>query len=197
MIPVAIPAWTASGLLPPIDPNRPTSSERSPYFVSLSELVLRFNTSAERRTVLDGFLRYRSRLHAVGLISGFQWLDGSFFENIEEIEGRVPRDIDVVTYYRLPQGISQADVLSRDPSIFPRTKAERLAMKDVYNVDAFLVDLGTPPDRLVERSAYWYGVWSHRRDSRWKGYLSVDLAPEEDHIAAETLKSPPTPGGTS
>jgi hypothetical protein len=90
MSPVAIPAWTAEGVLPPIDAAQPVSTERSPYAVSLTDYVLRFGDTPGRRTVLDGLLRYRAALHALGLVSGFQWLDGSFLEHVERIEGRPP-----------------------------------------------------------------------------------------------------------
>ncbi len=193
---VAIPSWTAAGLLPPLDPALPASTERSPYPVSLSEIVLRYGTSPRRREILGGFLKYRSRLHAVGLVVGFQWLDGSFLENIELIEGRGPNDLDVVTFFRLPAGTSQGQVFAREPAVFPRTGTERQAFKSLYNVDAYLVDLATPSDRLVEMSAYWYSMWSHRRNERWKGYLTVDLDPHEDGTAAAHLATPPAPGGT-
>ena len=102
MAPVAIPTWTADGVLPPINASHPVSPMRSPYVVSLTDYVLRFGDTAERRTILEGFLRYRAALHAAGLVQGFQWLDGSFLEHIELTEGRAPNDIDVVTFYRLP-----------------------------------------------------------------------------------------------
>lgn len=35
--------------------------------------------------MLDGLLRKRAALHAAGLIQGFQWLDGSFLEHVENI----------------------------------------------------------------------------------------------------------------
>lgn len=193
---VAIPPWAPTGLLPPIDVARPASLERSPYHVSLLDLVMRFNTSPERRAILDGLFRYRSALHDVGLISGFQWLDGSFLENIELLEGRAPKDLDVVTFFQLPTGCSQAEVRARNPGLFPGTKVERRAFKDVYNMDAYLVDLATPAVQLVERSTYWYSMWSHRRDARWKGYLTVDLAPADDGTAVAYLRAAPAAGAT-
>jgi hypothetical protein len=75
---VAIPGWTPDGVLPPINAGQPVSIERSPYVVSLTDYVLRFGDTPDRRAVLSGFLGYRAALHSVGLISGFQWLDGSF-----------------------------------------------------------------------------------------------------------------------
>ncbi len=77
-----IPDWNAAGLLPPVDPRAPTRLARSPYRMALTELVLRFAHSPERRAVLEGFFAYRAALHAAGLIQGFVWLNGSFLEHM-------------------------------------------------------------------------------------------------------------------
>ena len=109
--------------------------------MSLSELVLRFGTSPERRRILDGFLRYRGRLHAAGLRTGFQWLDGSFLENIELIESRLPNDLDVVTFFSLAPGDTQLAAQARAPDAFPRNSHERAVFKAAFFVDPYLVDL--------------------------------------------------------
>jgi hypothetical protein len=191
MSPVAIPAWTADGVLPPINASQPVSPERSPYVVSLTDYVLRFSDTAERRTVLDGLLRYRAELHAAGLVAGFQWLDGSFLEHVERIEGRAPRDVDVVTFYRLPPGRTQRDVVSATPSLF----LDHAGVKATYFVDGYHEHLGMEAEKLTRRTAYWYSVWSHRRTQLWKGFVQVDLAPAEDATAAATLASLSSQGG--
>jgi len=66
MTTVTIPAWNAQGLLPPIDSDS-VSPRRSPYTVSLKDLVMRFATSPERRAVLQVFLGYRHALHKMSL----------------------------------------------------------------------------------------------------------------------------------
>ena len=129
------------------------------------------------------------------MTDGFQWLDGSFLENIEVIEARSPNDLDVVTFFRLPAGTSQAEIRTRAPDAFPQTRAERSVFKSVFFVDPYLVNLGAPPERLVRSSTYWYSVWSHRRDSNWKGYLQIDLNPAADAAAASYLSLPPATGG--
>lgn len=188
-----IPDWTSTGVIPPVNPLTPTSVNRSPYTVSLTDLIIRFGTSPERVQILDGLLRYREALHACGLQHGFQWLDGSFLEEIETLEGREPRDIDVVTFYHLPSGKSQLDILQSNPNLFNHGQVK----KDFF-VDAFLVQLSAnAPESLVERSAYWYSVWSHRRDDIWKGFLQINLAPEEDIVAAANLNSGMFTGGAS
>ena len=56
-----------------------------------------------------------------------------------------------------------------------------------YGMDAYILDLdGLAPNRLTTQAAYWYSMWSHRRNQAWKGYLQVDLSPSED-AAASTL----------
>ena len=79
-----IPNWNAHGVLPPIAPGvAGNSANRSPYRVELTEFVSRFSDSDKRIAILNGFLRFRGELHKLGLVSGFQWIDGSFLENIE------------------------------------------------------------------------------------------------------------------
>jgi hypothetical protein len=126
---------------------------------------------------------------------GFQWLDGSFLEDIEAIEGRPPNDLDVVTFFRLPAGVTQAQVRASAPDAFPITGPERIVFKGVFHVDPYFVDLSAPAERLVAESAYWYSMWSHRRDARWKGYLQINLSPAEDGIANSHLITATSPGG--
>jgi hypothetical protein len=187
MSPIAIPPWNAEGVLPPINESQPVSTERSPYAVSLTDLVLRFGQTDERRKVLDGLLRYRATLHIAGLTHGFQWLDGSFLEHVEVIESRAPNDIDVVTFYQLPAGKSQKDLAAQFPDLFPASATAQRALKSTYHVDAYIVDLGMRPERLTQRSAYWYSLWSHRRNQVWKGFVQIDLVPAEDAAAMTIL----------
>jgi hypothetical protein len=186
---VALPLWNSLGLIPPIDEQQPTSAERSPYVVSLTDFVLRFGQTPPRRKVLDGFLKYRAALHAAGLVSGFQWLDGSFLENVEVIEARAPNDIDVVTFFDLPAGKSQNDMLQQFPELFPTSRGVHLKLKETYSVDAYVEHLGKAPSRLVRQSSYWYSMWSHRRNQVWKDFVQIDLAPVGDALAIAQLES--------
>jgi len=179
---VPIPKWNAQGVLPPIDPTgAPTSaSARSPYRTSLVNVVMHFNTTPERVKILEGFLKYRAALHGLGLVRGFQWLDGSMLENIEILEQRAPKDVDVVTFYYLPAGKTQTDIMTAGMPVLVNTK-------DQYKVDAYMVELGSPAETLVERSRYWYSMWSHRRNGLWKGYIEVVLDPAGDEAAKKNL----------
>ncbi len=193
MTTAVIPAWNANGVIPPVNSAGPTSAERSPYVVSLSEFVLRFASSAKRKQILNGFLQYRGRLHSVGLATGFQWLDGSFLENVETTESRDPNDLDIVTFYSLPVGVTQQQVQSQASDLFPTNAIERARLKAAYFVDPFFVSLGSWAPMLVQQCTYWYSVWAHRRDSTWKGYLQIDLDPGEDALAVLHMRAGGSP----
>jgi hypothetical protein len=183
----AIPAWNAQGLIPPVDVIDPVSADRSPYVVTLTDLILRFDTSTDRRNILRGFLDYRAALHAAGLTIGFQWINGSFVEDIENsARNRPPGDVDVVTFYQLPAGVTQRDILSRAPELF-----DHALVKATYHVDEYTCQLNTSGERLVNRSAYWYSIWAHQRDTfLWKGFLQVHLAPGQDTLALQLFTVP-------
>jgi hypothetical protein len=196
---VTIPAWNPEGLLPPVDAAAPTSANRAPYAVSLADFALRFSTSSNRIEILAGFLNYRAALHAAGLTDGFQWVNGSFMENVEVCprRKRSPNDVDVVTFFRLPSGTTQAAVAASFPELFPRAQNEHDGLEARFKVDAYLVSLGGRGEQLVDRTAYWYGVWGHQRETlKWKGFLQLDLAPTED-AAARALVATTDPGGAA
>lgn len=180
----SVPAWGNAGVLPPIRPNASGGSlDRSPYTVDLVTVVDRFATTPERMAILDGLLRFRTELHRIGITSGFQWLDGSFLEQIETLEGRAPKDIDVVTFLDLPTGQDQRSLGQHHGSLFDPAHT-----KTTYRVDAYFAVLGQPTDQWQIRNVtYWYSMWSHRRDGLWKGFVQVDLDPTQDSPARALL----------
>ncbi len=148
---VNIPQWNAHGVLPPINLASPTSLDRSPYNVTLTDLIHRYATSRQRKNILNGFLNFRHELHNLGLVQGFQWLDGSFLENIELIEERSPNDIDIVTFYCLPSNVTQITLLDSNPRLFNSKHTK----KD-FLVDAYFVQLNTNNNKALIRNAiYW------------------------------------------
>lgn len=177
---VPIPSWTAEGVLPPLDAANPVSPTRAPYPVTLIDLVARFATSPERCAVLRGLLSYRAALHANGYVEGFQWLDGSFMENVETIEARAPRDIDVVSFVHTP--------LAASPAAADAAALDHDVAKDRFSVDGYFLELdAVPPRELTFWAAYWYSLWAHRRNQAWKGFLQVEPRPDEDAVAAAWL----------
>ena len=180
MTTVAIPEWNTLGLLPPIDPAAPASQERSPYRVALPDVVARFATSPERRQILRGWLNFRAALHGMGIVEGFQWLDGSFMEQVEVLERRTPRDIDVVSFVRVPATFN--------PTPEQLAALDHDHVKQTFLVDSYLVEMDQlERPNLIRKAAYWYSMWSHRRNQAWKGYLEVDLDPAFDQQALDWL----------
>lgn len=179
-MPVRIPNWTAEGVLPPLDVGNPAGSNRSPYPVSLYDVVVRFGTTAERCAILDGYLRHRAALHANGYLAGFQWLDGSFMEQVETMEHRPPQDIDVVSFVQAPA--------PANPAPGDLDALDHAAAKARFKVDSYFVELeAVAPREVAFWSAYWYSMWGHRRNLAWKGFLQVDLGPTEDAAARHWL----------
>ncbi|MEY2341912.1 hypothetical protein AB4090_07350 [Acidithiobacillus sp. IBUN Pt1247-S3] len=178
-----IPAWNNAGVLPPVRPSSPGNSEdRSPYFVELTTLVDRFAMSPERIVIFDGLLRFRADIHRAGIVSGFQWLDGSFLEQVELLEGRPPRDMDVVSFVDL-SGVDQRALVREHSTLFDHQQA-----KDCYSVDAYFFQVGGRLDAdSIKRVAYWYSMWSHRRDGLWKGFVQIELDPAQDADARAVL----------
>ncbi|HEF8772482.1 TPA: hypothetical protein RG734_001474 [Providencia stuartii] len=173
-----IPQWNESGVLPPISESSPTSAYRSPYKTTTVELVNRYTLNKRRADILSGFLRFRSRLYDIGMIDGFQWIDGSFTENIELTESRKPNDIDVVTFFDVPEGETQNSLVQKASDLFLPDFADW--RKDTFMTDAYWQPLGVSPNLLVERTVYWYSMWAHKRDLSWKGFLQVPLSPQDD-----------------
>jgi hypothetical protein len=183
MLPPVIPAFNHSHVLPPFEGERMNSAHSSPYLVTSSELVQRFAISRSRCIVLDGLLRYRSELRGLGFTQGFQWLDGSFVEDVEAREDRAPNDIDVVTFAHPPAGMSDQQInqmLDTRPELFNLERCKR-----EFHCDTSIVNLTTAPEWLVLQTRYWYGLYSHRRgDALWKGMLQLPLDSDDDAARA-------------
>lgn len=140
--------------------------------------------------ILQGFLSLRSAFHALGIVSGFQWIDGSFLEQVELLESRPPEDIDVVTYFDLPPGLVELDLVAQNPELFDHDK-----VKEKYKVDHYPIVLGKALDAYqIRQLSYWYSMWSHRRDGLWKGFIQIGLDPAEDAQALQALAAKLTAG---
>lgn len=174
-----IPAFNHSHVLPPFLGATVSYAEASPYVVTAAELVRRFGTTTERRLLLRGLMALRAKLLQLGFTEGFQWLDGSFVENVEAHAERPPADVDVVSFVHSPAGLSATQVQSlmdTNPEVFVRERC-----RADYFCDLFVVNLGKKPEKLVQDVRYWYGLYSHRRsDHVWKGLLQLPMVSDDD-----------------
>jgi len=127
-------------------------------------------------------LDYRAILTREGIVNGFQWLGGSFMEEIEKLESRPPNDLDVVSFLAVDLNVAKA-AISRVPLLF-----DRAATKRDYHLDHFPVDAAFHPFNTVDLARYWFGLFSHRRNAVWRGLLRVELnCGTEDQAARQIL----------
>ncbi|HEV7280016.1 MAG TPA: hypothetical protein VGN57_07360 [Pirellulaceae bacterium] len=155
-----------------------------------------FSCSAARRAILQGYLAHRAAIHAAGLMEGFQWIDGSFVEDIETTESRDPADIDVVTFYHADAATAAAAFV-HSPWLFPTDEASADFIESQFSVDGYFEQLRVGASHLVRRCTYWHSLLSHRRDRVWKGHFQIDLDPRDDAAAAAVLNAASTATGTT
>lgn len=186
-----IPPFDHNQVLPPYLENPKSIEELSPYFCSTVELCERFGTTPERRRLLKSLLDFRARLNEMHVSKGFQWLDGSFTEDVELREKRAPRDMDVVTFF-WGCNLAHLEVIEEEfPAFIYRRACKKSYLLDHFAIDAnmdnYEDDPGNP-DLLIESVRYWYGLFSHNRDNVWKGMIRLELnTPELDREALNLL----------
>lgn len=180
-----IPDFDHNHVLPPHLGNPTQKTHLSPYPCSILELCHRFATSTERIEILKGLVTFRQQMTANGVIYGFQWLDGSFLENIEVSESRPPNDIDAVTFFGGLTPADQANIRNNFPEF-----ANPVLAKNKFKVDHYPVDYSYSPDVTVEMTRYWIQLFTHNRNSVWKGILRVPInTPIDDQHALDYLNS--------
>jgi len=173
-----IPPWNLSGILPPFVGTSPAGAG-SPYWTTTEELAKRFAGTPARRIIFQGFLRYRRALVGVGIRDAFQWVNGSFIEDVERMQNRNPGDIDLVTFGHVPVDPKDtaAKIAFRDAhlDLFDSKQA-----KQQYSCDAYYVDLSLDARKVIDRACYWSNLFSHRRATQlWKGMVALDLAGDD------------------
>lgn len=180
-----IPSNSHDGVLPPFVPGGSPGNRAavSPYRVGLMDVVARYATSDHRRQILRGLVAYRSALRAAGITAGFQWIDGSFVEDCEAVRGRPPSDLDIITFSVRPDTLIDLAAWEHyfitRPDLFDPETTKRL-----FKCDAYFVDLRAHPVHIVNNTRYWFGLFSHQRDTYlWKGMLEIPLG-DDDEVAA-------------
>ena len=110
-------------------------------------------------------------------------MDGSFTENKELLLLEPPNDVDIVTFFHLPDGMDQSSFAQVFADLFDTDNTKKL-----YKVDAYGQPLGVALKEMdVVIISYWQSMWSHTRNRIWKGFLQVDFSEDEDHIASGLL----------
>jgi hypothetical protein len=177
---MAVPAYTIDGVLPPFlgsDPGGDPAA-MSPYIVTATEVVDRFGTTVGRRAIMKGWLDHRAALRPIGIMGGFQWLDGSFLEDKE------PSDLDLVIFVTRPPGATDMAGWIR----FLTTNhalLDRPTLKAQFKLDVLFLDLDGNREALISLTRYYLQLFSHQRQSfLWKGMLHVPLDNAGDDTGA-------------
>ena len=180
-----IPNFDHNLVIPPHLGNPTLPADVSPYKCTSAELCEKFATSPKRIDILKGFLSFRAKLNTFGLVNGFQWLDGSFLEDVETREQRPPNDLDLVTIYWGYDFNFQTNLIQNFPEF-----ADSNLSKQNYLLDHYPFDAGHSPVLTVDFSRYWVQLFSHNRDAVWKGMLQIQSnTPNEDAQALQFLNT--------
>ena len=179
-----IPPFDKNGVLPPYFGNVTDGDSQSPFRCDILEFCQRFGTSLPRRDILKGFVLFRLNCMSFG-IRGFQWIDGSFVEDVESVEGRSPHDIDVASWFFVCDPLNNDRILQ----YFPEFTDPRLS-KAKYMVDHYPL-LPSNPLITIKQTRYWNTLFSHNRRGVWKGMLEIPLydTVDRDQEALDYLNS--------
>ncbi len=173
VVPRSLPPFDDEGFLPPHEGERMVRmGSCAPYRISLETLTQRFGTTPRRLELCEGLRKHRAALHELGIVTGFQWVGGSFLT----VSEREPSDIDVVTFFAAPPALATRDALQElsraRPDVFLPTRA-----RETFGVDAYFVRLKMS-HQTFRSLTLWYALFSHDRPTgRWKGFVELGLAP--------------------
>lgn len=182
-----IPNFDHNHVTPPHIGDPTDKSQLSPYLSNSLEFTKHFATSPERIDILNGLLKFRKKLNDVGIIEGFQWLDGSFTENIEISEKRAPRDLDIVTLFNpnILTPIQVDDIQNNFTDFFDFEQS-----KINYKLDHYPFNYNLNPLFTIDYTRYWIQLFSHNRLGVWKGIIRIELnTPGFDNEASEYLSN--------
>jgi hypothetical protein len=191
---LALPPFDMRGLLPPFNGIDPTAEDRSPYFCSMTELCSAFGTTDHRKGLLRNLISYRALIASDEYIEGIQFINGSFVENVEVIEGRHPNDIDVFSILVPPVKYQNDHTvwLSTGSAFWQNEIVDNAKNKVRFSVDCYALmlnfgDIGG----FLRHSLYWYSLFSHRRSNHeWKGFAAVPLNTADDQVAFSAMGGP-------
>lgn len=154
-------------------------------------LVDRFATSPHRCTLLRNLVSYRQLLNNNGYTDGIQLVDGSFVEDVENIRGVNPNDIDVFSLLHAPARYLTNQILwtSHGKPFWDQEVVDRVKNRQRFSLDTFgvLIEELSPPT-FLQQSIYWYSLFSHQRDTfAWKGFVVVPIDAKDDNDALKRL----------
>lgn len=166
-----IPPFDHNNVLPPYQGDNPAKRGcLSPYKSDIMEFCQHFAKTPERIAILKGFVSFRLECLKYGIQLGYQWIDGSFVENVEVSQSRDPHDIDVVTMFALSDPNQQIAIANNFPA-FVDTRLSKVR----YKVDHYPCLVNASPFATIENVKYWNQLFGHNRAGIWKGMIELPL----------------------
>ena len=170
-----IPPFNHNNVLPPFQGNNPANIyKQSPYQCSIMEFCKHFAMSDKRKIILKGFVQFRLKCCHIGITKGFQWIDGSFIEDIMASDNREPNDIDVVSFIFGLQAIPNLIIEIKKNF---REFVEPQLSKTNYHVDHYLVEADFNPITTIQAVKYWNQLFGHNLKGIWKGMVEIPFYP--------------------
>lgn len=188
-----LPSFDSRGLLPPFLGDDAATPDRSPYWITMDELATAMGSTPHRKQLIANLITYRKMLADEGYVSGIQFIDGSFVENIETIASRPPSDIDVFSVLCAPpKYLSDMPAWQATGLPFWQTEIiDRDRNKQRFGLDTYAVlfeERAAKPMNLISDIIYWYGLFSHQRGTlAWKGFAGLALDPAGDQAALSAM----------
>ncbi|RYC12416.1 hypothetical protein EUU22_11955 [Ciceribacter ferrooxidans] len=155
-------------------------------------MIHSLGTTPRRKQLLRNLLAYRALMYENGYVSGIQFLDGSFVEDVERHSGRDPGDIDVYSLLDAPARFLQHPELWQTDEGFKFWEDEiqnQPLNKARFELDTYaLLIQELPFGNLLQDVMYWYSLFSHQKVTfAWKGFVAVLLDQRTDAEALGLL----------
>jgi hypothetical protein len=156
----------------------------------MEEFAIAFGYSNMRKSLIRNLIGYRALMRTGGFVSGIQFLNGSFLENVEATQGRDPQDIDVFSLVSLPPAYqTNAQAWSSTGLPFWRDEVVNQPLnKQRYSLDTYADIYPQPGLSEIKTIIYWYSLFAHQRVTmEWKGFVAVPLDAASDANALAIL----------
>lgn len=181
-----IPPFNHNNVLPPYlgaDPSK--KGALSPYKCTIMEFCQRFATSEKRISILKDFVTFRLRCYDVGIRVGFQWIDGSFIEDIKARDNREPNDIDVVSFvFGFRSNPYLLENIKRNLPEF----LDHVLSKAHFQVDHYPMEADCNPMLTIEMVKYWNQLFGHNKIGVWKGMVEIPFCKKDNTEDVDALK---------
>lgn len=133
-----------------------------PIPFTVESFTLAFGNSSPRRVrILKNYLDFVERLEQLGVLTYYQWIDGSFVTRKHS-----PKDLDIVTF------VDYRTYTLHSPELHKLQERFEHKRLDLYFSIAHNPD-DKYSDDAKDRQSRWLNLFSHDREGNPKGFLEI------------------------